>query len=285
MGLFGWLAASFRRGSAGKPDPDPRPLVELGEPEWIAAAKQRGQRVVFADWVGLWTVDETGTPFFAERVDLADQFLLGCRALTGTTTAECRPIFLRLFQEYGLPEILRTDNGVPFATQALGRLSQLSVWWIRLGIYPELIEPGHPEQNGRHERMHRTLKRATARPPAASRRSQQQRFEVFRTEYNTVRPHEALGDDSPAAHYTRSPRTLPSQLPSMVYPGHFEQRLVSANGGIRWFHDWVNVSHVLAARQLGSRRWTPASGMYTSGGCVWAASTKRCAESRIPWDG
>lgn len=204
-----------------------------------------------ADYKGQFRVGDGSYCFPLTVQDGYSRFLLGCRALTGTTTAECRPIFLRLFQEYGLPEILRTDNGVPFATQALGRLSQLSVWWIRLGIYPELIEPGHPEQNGRHERMHRTLKRATARPPAASRRSQQQRFEVFRTEYNTVRPHEALGDDSPAAHYTRSPRTLPSQLPSMVYPGHFEQRLVSANGGIRWFHDWVNVSHVLAGETIG----------------------------------
>jgi hypothetical protein len=96
------------------------------------------------------------------------RYLLACRGLGGTTTAECRPVFVRLFQEHGVPEILRTDNGVPFATGALGRLSQLSVWWVRLGIYPELIEPAHPEQNGRHERMHRTLKRATARPPAPS---------------------------------------------------------------------------------------------------------------------
>ena len=129
----------------------------------------------------IWTADykgafRLGNGQYCYPLTVQDGFgryLLACRALTGTTTVECRPVFERLFQEYGLPEILRIDNGVPFATMALGRLSQLSVWWIRLGIYPELIEPAHPEQNGRHERMHRTLKWATTRPPAPSRRRQQ----------------------------------------------------------------------------------------------------------------
>jgi len=207
----------------------------------------------------IWTADDKGQfrlddgryccPLTVQ--DGFSRYLLASRGLTGTTTVECRPVFARLFQEYGLPEILRTDNGVPFATMALGRLSQLSVWWIRLGIYPELIEPAHPEQNGRHERMHRTLKRATARPPAPTRRRQQERFDVFRDEYNAVRPHEALGDATPAARYTRSPRPYPSTLPPMDYPPHFEVRLVSTNGGIRWLNGWVNVSHVLAGEHVG----------------------------------
>jgi len=134
---------------------------------------------------------------------------------------------------------------------ALGRLSQLSVWWIRLGIYPELIEPAHPEQNGRHERMHRTLKWATTRPPAPSRRRQQERFELFREEYNRVRPHEALADATPAALYTGSPRPYPSTVPPVEYPPQFEVRLVSANGGVRWLKSWVNVSHVLAGEYVG----------------------------------
>jgi transposase InsO family protein len=207
----------------------------------------------------IWTADykgefKTGDGQYCYPLTLQDGFsryLLACRGLTSTATAECRPVFTRLFQEYGLPEILRTDNGVPFATGALGRLSQLSVWWIRLGIYPELIEPGQPQQNGRHERMHRTLKRATARPPAPTRRSQQARFEAFRLEYNTVRPHEALRDETPASLYTRSPRPYPSTLPPLEYPGHYEVRLVSANGGIRWQAQWVNVSHVLAGEYIG----------------------------------
>jgi putative transposase len=98
-------------------------------------------------------------------VDGCSRYLLECQGLRSTAIDLARPVFLRLFREYGLPRIIRTDNGVPFATTALGRLSTLSVWWIRLGIYPELIEPAHPEQNGSHERMHRTLKRETARPP------------------------------------------------------------------------------------------------------------------------
>jgi transposase InsO family protein len=218
-----------------------RPLTPMSAPNVIWSADYKGEF-------------KTGDGRDCYPLTLQDGFsryLLSCRGLTGTTTAECRPVFTRLFQEYGLPEILRTDNGVPFATGALGRLSQLSVWWIRLGISPELIEPGQPQQNGRHERMHRTLKRATAHPPAPTRRSQQLRFDAFRLEYNTVRPHEALHDETPASLYTRSPRPYPTTLPPLEYPGHYEVRLVSANGGIRWQHHWVNVSHVLAGESVG----------------------------------
>jgi hypothetical protein len=204
-----------------------------------------------ADYKGRFRLGSAAYRFPLTVQDGCSRYLLGCRGLTGTTTVDCRPVFQRLFQEYGLPEILRTDNGVPSATQALGRLSQLSVWWIRLGIYPELIDPAHPEQNGRHERMHRTLKRATARPPAPTPRSQQQRFDVFREEYNHVRPHEALGDATPASPYARSPQPYPSTLPPIDYPSRFEDRLVSLNSGIRWLSSWVNVSHVLGGEYVG----------------------------------
>src|SRR5207253_10509676 len=110
-----------------------------------------------------------------------------------------------LFRRFGLPERIRTDNGAPFASCALGRLSTLSVWWIRLGIHPELIEPAHPEQNGRHERMHRTLKAETARPPRRTLASQQRRFDWFRERFNAERPHEALGQRLPASLYHASP--------------------------------------------------------------------------------
>jgi putative transposase len=172
---------------------------------------------------GIWTADfkgqfKTGDGRYCYPLTIQDGFsryLLACRGLTGTTYAESRPVFERLFREYGLPEIFRTDNGVPFATGALGRLSQLSVWWVRLGIYPELIESGQPQQNGRHERMHRTLKRATARPPAATRRHQQRCFDAFRREYNELRPHEALADETPASVYGPSPRPYPARLPAL----------------------------------------------------------------------
>ena len=133
----------------------------------------------------------------------------------------------RLFEEFGLPWIIRTDNGSPFASTALGRLSRLSVWWIRLGIQPELIEPASPAQNGRHERMHKTLKAETARPPAGSLSAQQVRFNRFLREYNEERPHEALGQRTPGSVYERSSRPFPGTLPELEYPGHFERLAMS----------------------------------------------------------
>jgi hypothetical protein len=147
--------------------------------------------------------------------------------------------------------MIRTDNGVPFATTALGRLSTLSVWWIRLGIVPQLIEPAHPEQNGSHERMHRTLKHETTRPAKGSLAAQQVSFNRFRTEYNDQRPHEALGQDTPRSRYHSSPRVLPKTIPQIEYPAHYEVRYVSANGGIRWKCAWVCVTHTLAGEYVG----------------------------------
>jgi len=146
---------------------------------------------------------------------------------------------------------MRSDNGAPFATTAIGRLSRLSIWWIRLGIYPELIELGHPEQNGRHERMHKTLKQETTRPAAATLRGQQRRFDDFRTEFNSERPHEALDQETPASRYRPSPRALPSRLPPIEYPAHFETRLMSRNGGFRWAHKRVPLSHLLEGQYIG----------------------------------
>jgi hypothetical protein len=149
-----------------------------------------------------------------------------------------------------VPERIRSDNGVPFATTALARLSPLSVWWIRLGIRPELIEPGHPEQNGRHERMHKTLKAESTRPPASTRAAQQRVFDRFRAEFNEERPHEALDQCTPASRYTASPRAYVARLAPLEYPAHCEVRRVSHNGGIRWHEHWVNVSHVLGGEYI-----------------------------------
>lgn len=113
------------------------------------------------------------------------RYLLACQGLLRTAVADAKPVFERVFREFGLPERIRTDNGVPFATVSLARLSTLSAWWIRLGIVPELIEPGKPQQNGRHERLHRTLKAETTRPAAANRRTQQRKFNAFRDEYTS----------------------------------------------------------------------------------------------------
>ena len=179
------------------------------------------------------------------------RFLLGCQALSSTKVDEAKPIFTRIFREYGLPTRIRTDNGVPFATNTLARLSQLSAWWVRLGVLPELIEPGKPQQNGRHERMHRTLKAETTRPPSNSRLAQQRRFDRFRQEFNFERPHEALDMQTPASQYTVSTRAMPETLPPLEYPDRFEVRYVSANGGIRWNRQWVNVSVTCVGEYVG----------------------------------
>lgn len=183
--------------------------------------------------------------------DAYSRYLLACVALPGPLLQPTKAVLRRLFRTYGLPERMRSDNGTPFASHALGRLSQLSVWWLQLGIQPELIEPARPAQNGRHERMHRDLKAETTRPPAASVPAQQRRFDTFRQVFNDIRPHQALGQQRPAAWYRPSARGYPATLAPITYPAHFEIRRVSTNGGIRWHKQWVNVSHVLATLPVG----------------------------------
>ena len=159
-----------------------RPVTEFTEPNRIWTADFKGQF-------------KTGDGVYCYPLTIQDghsRFLLECRGLLSPTIEATKRVFKRVFKTYGLPDRIRTDNGTPFASMALARLSRLSAWWVRLGITPELIEPGKPQQNGRHERMHRTLKAHTARPPAASLRAQQRRFDAFRAEFNRERPHEAL---------------------------------------------------------------------------------------------
>jgi putative transposase len=165
--------------------------------------------------------------------------------------AGAKSVFKELFKKYGLPKAIRSDNGTPFASNALGRLSELSVWWTRLGIARELIEPGHPQQNGQHERMHRTLKAEATRPPAANLSQQQRLFNRFRREYNQVRPHEGIELETPASLYQPSTRLLPAEIPPLAYLAHFETRLVSKNSGIRWGNKWVAVSTTCAGLYVG----------------------------------
>ena len=207
----------------------------------------------------LWSADfkgqfKTGNGRYCYPLTVADsysRYLLGCQGLNSTSVEEAKPVFTRLFREYGLPKRIRTDNGVPFATNTLARLSRLSAWWVRLGILPEFIEPGKPQQNGRHERMHRTLKDETTRPAAGSLPAQQRKFNVFIDEFNNERPHEALDQQTPAACYRPSTREMPEKIPPFVYPDRFEVRYVSGNGGIRWNRDWVNVSTVCIGEYVG----------------------------------
>lgn len=204
--------------------PGPSPLVPMTSPN------------------ATWTTDfkgefRTGDGVYCYPLTLRDgfsRFVLRCDALLGRTTVATRRRFERAFAEYGLPERIRSDNGGPFASSGLGGLSQLSVWWMRLGIVPERIAPGHPEQNGSHEQFHSVLQAETARPPAATAAAQQRRFVRFCAEYNHDRPHEALHDQPPASCYTPSRRSLPTRLPPLEYPGHMEVRLVSSNGCVSW---------------------------------------------------
>ena len=161
--------------------------------------------------------------------DNYSRYLLACQAMSGTLGHPCKAVFTRLFQEWGLPLRIRTDNGVPFAgTSSLCRLSQLSVWWLRLGILPELIQPGKPQQNGRHERMHRTLKAEATRPAKGNLSAQQRRFNEYRGEFNDIRPHEALAMDKPVQWQEVSSRPMPRKLLPMEYPDWFEVRKVNS---------------------------------------------------------
>ena len=206
-----------------------------------------------------------------------DPHLLGCQALRSTSVEPAKPALARLFEE--LSWIIRTDNGVPFATSALGRLSQLSVWWIRLGIYPELTKPASPAQNGRHERIYKTLKAEATRPPAGNVGSQQVRFGRSRHEYIEERPQEALGQEAPGSVYTASARQFPGERPEVSYPAHCETRDVSENGGIRWKCAWVNVTtaDTRVGRSRGGWRWVVGRILQPAraGSAGWAADADR----------
>jgi putative transposase len=190
----------------------------------------------------LWAADfkgqfRTGDGMYCYPLTITDQhsrYLLTCHSLRNVQTVGARPAFERAFREYGLPHAIRTDNGVPFATQAIHGLSQLNVWWMRLGIQHQRILPAHPQQNGAHERMHKTLKAGAIRPPRATLPAQQRAFDTFRTEYNEVRPHDTLHGQTPASVYQPSPRQYPRRLPPIAYPGHYLVKRITSGGTFRF---------------------------------------------------
>ena len=194
-------------------------------------------------------------------MDGFSRYLLRCQAMPRPLSAPVQAVFTAAFREFGLPQAIRTDNGAPFSTLAPGGLSRLAVWWIRLGIRPERILPGRPDQNGRHERMHSTLKADTARPPRGSMRAQQRCFERFRHEYNHERPHEALASATPASQYQPSLRSYPRQLPHPEYPAHFRVERAYPNGVISFCETQWYLSNCLAGELVGleevdDNRWT-----------------------------
>lgn len=187
-------------------------------------------------------------------MDGASRYLLRCHGMSGPTLARTRKVFEAAFREFGLPDAIRSDNGVPFAGRGAGGLSRLSAWWVRLGIMPERIDPGRPDQNGRHERMHRTLKQHAASPAKANLRQQQRAFEQFRTEYNEERPHEALADLPPARVFRRSNREYPEKEPTIEYPSSCEVRRIISNGRLKWRGHFLYINSALNGEPVGIRQ-------------------------------
>jgi transposase InsO family protein len=218
-----------------------KPFVEADLPNSVWAADYKGQ---FRLGNGRLCYPLTVTDGFS-------RYLFAAHALPSTDLKGARNVFLRLFKTYGLPEAILTDNGTPFCSTGLAGLTQLSVWWLRLGIRRIRTQPGHPQQNGRHERMHRTLKAEATQPPQQTMRAQQLTLESFRHEFNDVRPHEALDNATPASLYESSPRPYPTRLPTVEYPSNFITRLVSSSGSIRLNSAQIHVTSALAGQHVG----------------------------------
>lgn len=178
-------------------------------------------------------------------VDSFSRYIIDCHGLIAPTFELSKPVFERLFRKYGLPDAILSDNGTPFSSNSLKRLSKLSVWWIRVGVEPRLTQPGKPQQNGRLERMHRTLKEEVCVRPSANLRRQQIAFNEFVETFNHVRPHESLSQTPPARSYSHSPRSFPNKLQELVYPSTCELRRVRSSGEIKWKGNWFFVSEAL----------------------------------------
>lgn len=209
-------------------------------------------RVWCADFKG-WFCTQDGRRIDPLTItDAHSRYLLRCQAVEKADTARVQAVFEAAMRDFGMPEAIRTDNGTPFASRAIAGLSRLAVWWMKLGIVPERIDAGHPEQNGRHERMHLTLKQETASPPAANRRAQQRAFDRFRCEFNEERPHEALQMQTPSVVYQSSPREYPARVPEPEYDSGMEVRKVRSRGRIAWKGDrHVFLSETLIGERVG----------------------------------
>lgn len=216
------------------------------------ASADAPNRVWCADFKG-WFRTGDGTRIDPLTIsDAHSRYLLRCQVVEKTDTERVATVFEAAFREYGLPEAIRSDNGAPFASRGLCGLSRLSLRWMKLGIRPERIQAGHPEQNGRHERLHRTLKQETAMPPQRNRRAQQRAFDRFRQEYNQLRPHEALAMQTPEQVYTPSPREFPARVPEVEYPSTMQVRKVQERGEIAWRgHRHVFLTEVLTGEHVG----------------------------------
>jgi transposase InsO family protein len=260
-----------RRRRVYPPSMTPQPLAEAVEPNdtWCV------------DFKGHFALGDKSRCNPLTLTDQVSRYLLKCEDVEKTDVGHVRPHFDLAFREFGLPARMRSDNGPPFATTGIGGLSELSVWWIKLGIAPERIEPGKPQQNGRHERMHRTLKDEVASKPEPTRNAQQLAFDRFRHEYNDVRPHEALEMATPASRYTMSRRAMPASLSSPEYPSTMEVRQVKGNGCLSWKGQAVLISQLLHGEPVGMEPIDEDRWRLHYGPVVLAELTMRGKEMRL----
>jgi putative transposase len=263
------LLALLERKAPDRPWPSASTIGEILKRHGLTMPQKRRRRAPpqtapFAACDGpnaLWCADfkgyfETGDGLRCYPLTVTDacsRYVLRCQA-ADLRHDTVRPLFEATFREYGLPAAIRTDNGGPFASRGLCGLSRLSVWWMRLGIVPERIDPGEPQQNGRHERMHRTLKQETTHPPGANRRAQQRLFDRFRHEFNEDRPHEALGQATPASMYVPSRRPYPARLQPVEYPGEMTVRAVQKSGEFYWKNKPVFLGEAFGHERIGLER-------------------------------
>lgn len=204
-----------------------------------------------ADYKGQFKMGDGQYCYPLTITDNYSRFILSCDGMYRPETKTAKQCFERVFIDYGLPDAIRTDNGSPFASSGISGLSQLSIWWIKLGIIHERIQAGHPEQNGRHERMHRTLKAHTTQPAEYNLKQQNKRFKDFIDEFNNERPHQGIDDCYPCELYEKSKREYPSKLKEVSYPDDFEVRRVRSNGEIKWKGHKIFVSEALCKEPVG----------------------------------
>lgn len=262
------LVAVLRRRRPEVVWPAPSTVGDLLKREGLVAPRRRRNRAILVrekliepSYAGqIMTADfkghfRLGNGTYCYPLTIADpfsRFIYAIHALDSPNTTGSRPVFDRVFRKHGIPQIIMTDNGEPFcAPQGFARLSMLSVDWLRLGIELRQSRPGHPQDNGRHERMHKTLKDETARPPSQTMRHQQRRFDEFRSEFNNERPHESLGQRTPGSIHVDPVRKYSRRVPEPVYPGHFEVRVVGRGGEIRWRGERFFLSQCLGGQSIG----------------------------------